>query len=324
MSVGPSWPDPREHGIPRRAAWLACLGYAVHVFSGHTSPALAQTPAILTGNVERLIDRGMLAEAQTALQDRIRSDGETSRNLLLRGLILYRQERYDESLSDLKRSFALDEENPDTSKALGLCLVKMGREDLAETFFEIAVRLAPTDSMAHYYLGLNAYTTKRFDQAAALFEKSIALEPESVDGHSFLGRTYEALGEVDLAAKHYVQANDLNRASERRSAVPPLLLGSLLFRQASLDHAEGHLREALGYDETSALAHYWLGLVLERRSEIDAAIDELVKAAALAPEDHRPHYALARLHRKAGNARLADEALQRFRELRSRSEVETF
>ena len=286
--------------------------------------ALAQTRTTPSGNVESLIDRGMLAEAQAAVRDRIMSQGETSRNLLLRGLILYRQERYEESLSDLKRSFALDEQNPDTSKALGLCLVKLGREDLAETFFEIAVQLAPTDSMAHYYLGLNAYTTKRFDRAAALFEQSVALEPGSVDGHSFLGRSYEALGDADRAASHYTQANDLNRASQRRSAVPPLLLGALLFRQASLDQAERHLREALGYDEESALAHYWLGLVLERRSENGAAIDELATAAALAPNDHRPHYALARLHRKAGNMALADEALRKFRELRSRSEVETF
>lgn len=324
MIFGPRRQDSRKHGIPRRAAWIACLGFAVQVVSGCTPRALAQTPETLTGNVESLIDRGMLAEAQAALQGRIRSEGETSRNLLLRGLILYRQERYEESLSDLNRSFALDEENPDTSKALGLCLVKMGREDLAETFFEIAARLAPADSMAHYYLGLNAYTTKRFDRAVAMFEKSVALEPESADGHSFLGRSYEALGQVDRARDHYSRANDLNRASQRRSAVPPLLLGSLLFRQASLGRAERHLREALQYDEESALAHYWLGLVLERNSEHDTAIEELVRAAELAPDDHRPHYALARLHRKAGNARLADEALRKFRELRARSVVETF
>ena len=266
----------------------------------------------------------MLAEAQAELPDRIVSQGEISRNLLLRGLILYRQDRYEESLSDLERNFALDEQNPDTSKALRLCLVKLGREDLAEAFFEIAVRLAPTDSMAHYYLGLNAYTTKRFDRAPALFEKSVSLEPGAVDGYSFLGRSYEALGDADRAASHYTQANDLNRPSQRRFAVPPLLLGSLLFRQASLDQAERHLREALGYDEESALAHCWLGLVLERRWENDAAIDELATAVALAPNVHRPHYALARLHRKAGNTGLADEALRTFRELRARSEVETF
>ncbi len=310
--------------VPLRAACIALIGFAAWTASTSGPIASSQEPPVVSPTVEGLIDQGMLAEASMALRERIESEGETAPNLLLRGLILYRQERYDTALAALQRSFGLDEGNPDTSKALGLCLVKMGREDLAETFFEIVVGLAPADPAAHYYLGLNAYTTRRFDLAAERFERSVSLDPDSVDGRSFLGRSYEAIGEIDRAARHYSRANELNRASQRQSAGPALLLGSLLFRQARLDQAEQHLREALQYDEKSALAHYWLGLVLEKRSEDGGAIDELERAASLAPDDHRPHYALARIHRKTGNTHLADASLRKFRELRVRSEVETF
>ena len=227
-------------------------------------------------------------------------------------------------MPDLKQSFALDEQDPDTSKALGLCLVRLGREDLAETFFRIAAELAPKDAMAHYYLGLNAYTTKRFDEAGQAFREAVRLSPAVPENHSYLGRSYEALGDVDLARKHYLIANELNQRRSSRSADPPLLMGSLLFRQGQLQEARRYLEQALEYDDSQALPHYWLGLLAERESELRAAIDALTRAAALAPFDHRPHYALARIHRRLGDRRSAAGALRKFRELRIRSESETF
>ena len=274
--------------------------------------------------VERLINEGQLDEASAVLDKRIQSEGETALNLLLRGQILYRQENFRDALPALQQSFSLDETDPDVSKTLGLCLVKLGREDLAETFFEIAVGLAPQDAMAHYYLGLNAYTTKRFEAAASAFEQAVSLQPDSVLARSFLGRSHEALGSNDLAREHYLEANALNRAKSPRSAEPPLLLGSMLFRQAELEGAQRHLAEALKYDQESALAHYWMGLLLEQKAAIPAAIRELRRAAELAPADHRPHYALARVFRRTGDAQRAAESVRRFRELRARSESETF
>ncbi len=309
---------------------LALAGVAAWGAAGFGAPDPASIPSAAStrlgaaGAVERLIDEGKLREASAALAERISSEGETARNLLLRGLVLYRSGRHEEALPDLKRSFSLDETDPSASKVLGLCLVKLGREDLAETFFQIAVQLSPRDHMAHYYLGLNAYTTKRFGQAVQAFEKSVSLEPESIGSQGFLGRSYEALGNIESAGKHYSKASDLNRLRSERLADPPLLLGSMLFRQAELSRAERYLREALEYDEDSALAHYWLGLLLEQRSEIPAAIRALRRAAALAPSDHRPHYALSRIHRRLGNVRSAAEAVRKFRELRIRSEIETF
>ena len=308
---------------------MAMVGFCTwSIASFAPNPASAQSASpvqlLELRDIEQLIDEGHLKEASAALDKRIESDGETARNLLLRGLILYRQENFLDALPALQQSFSLDESDPDVSKTLGLSLVKLGREDLAETFFEIAVGLAPRDAMAHYYLGLNAYTTKRFEAAARAFEKAVSLQPASVPARSFLGRAHEALGSNDLAREHYLQANALNRAQSPRSAEPPLLLGSMLFRQAELEGAERHLSEALKYDQESALAHYWMGLLLEQKEAIPEAVRELRRAAELAPADHRPHYALARIFRRTGDTRSAAESVRRFRELRARSESETF
>lgn len=309
---------------------VALAGFATLATSGlsapdpSSSPAQALTVQELHTTVERLIDEGKLEEASTALKQKISAEGETARNLLLRGLILYRSERFEHAVVDLRRSFSLDETDPNASKALGLCLVKLGKQDLAETFFLIAAQLSPEDYMAHYYLGLNAYTTKRFDQAVEAFEMAVSLQPESIDSHGFLGRSHEALGDIESAGLHYTTANELNRLQSEPSAGPPLLLGSMLYRQSEHSKAERSLREAIEYDPDSALAHYWLGLLLEQQSAIPAAVRALNRAATLAPSDHRPHYALSRIHRRTGDLRSAAEALRRFRELRVRSETETF
>ena len=313
-----------------RAAYRVAVGLAICGIASVAvhRPALAQatrqSESERSPAIEKLIDGGRLAEAARALETQIARAGLTARNLLLRGLIAYRDGRFEEALPDLKQSFALNEQDPDTSKALGLCLVRLGREDLAETFFRIAVELAPEDAMAHYYLGLNAYTTKRFDEAGQSFREAVRLSPTVPENHSYLGRSYEALGQIELARKHYLIANELNQQRSQPSGDPPLLMGSLLFRQGRLDEAKRYLREALEHDDSQALPHYWLGLLFEQESELEAAIRALDRAAALAPTDHRPHYAMARIHRRLGNARSADEALQKFRELRKRSESETF
>ena len=307
-------------GLRTAWAWIVALGFGP-VADAQSAATENPSPG---PRIEQLIDQGILDEASAALDQRVASEGETARNLLFRGLIAYRRQAYQVALEDLKRSFALDETDPSTSKALGLCLVKLGREDLAETFFEIAASLVPEDFTAHYYLGLNAYTTRRFDRATASFRKAVELRPNSVEGNSFLGRSYEALGKPNQARRHYLRASELNRGLAAPSANPPLLLGSMLYRESRLDRAEHLLREALRYDGDAALAHYWLGLVLERRSDLGPAIGALRRAAALAPHDHRPHYALARIYQRTGDAARAEESVRKFRELRIPSESETY
>ncbi len=281
-------------------------------------------PGRAQDSVEQLINGGDLEQAETVLAARIEAQGETARNLLLRGVLQYRRESYEDALVDLRRSFALDEEDPGTSKALGLCLVKLGRQDLAETFFEIATELSPGDSMGHYYLGLNRYTSKRFELAVPAFEQALALRPDSIEARCYLGRSYEALGDTEKAGHLYLAAVGLNRKRPSPTSEPPLLLGAMLFRQQQLDRAETLLREALEYHGEAALAHYWLGLLFEQKSDLSAATRALERAAGLASSDHRPHYALARIYRRTGQRAKALEALRRFRKLRKRSESETY
>ncbi len=318
---------------PRCAALVTALALAascagVLAVLSVVAPAEAQSvlpmPLRSGSSVEDLINGGDLRLAETELAGRLREQGETARNLLLRGVLRYRRERFEDALSDLRKSFSLDERDPATSRALGLCLVKLGQNDLAETFFEIATALAPADFFGHYYLGLNRYVTKRFDPAVEAFERALALGPESVEAHCYLGRSHEALGNDKKAGRLYRSGVRLNRQRPVRSGDPPLLLGTMLYRQRDLAGAETFLREALRHAPDLPRAHYWLGLLLEQQSDLTGAISALERAAVLDQSDHRPHYALARIHRRRGQTAKATESLGRFRELRKRSESEAY
>ena len=83
-------------------------------------------------------------------------------------------------------------------------------------------------------------------------------------------------------------------------------LGVLLIRLDRLDEAEPLFRESAGEDARFAAAHYQLGLVLEKKGQAAAAIAELSQAAELDPSYPEPHYALARLYRRSGDAKRAD------------------
>ena len=309
--------------MPNRACAAASLLAAVLCLPGRSAGAPEkEPPAAASERIERLINRGAMEEALAAVDRLLAGQGETARGLFYKGAILYRQSRHREALQHLQKSFSLDENAPDTSKALGLCLVKLGKPDLAETFFAIAVRLAPGDFMARYYLGLRYYISRRFDLAASEFRKAVEIEPDYLDGHAFLGRAQEALGDYEGAARHYGKANELNRESSPGSFLPPLLLGSFLFRQGRMDEAESLLLESIRYDAGNADARYELGLLLERRYAFPRAVEQLQRAASLAPADHRPHYALSRIYRRLGDARKARDAVNRFRERRVRSVTE--
>ena len=98
-------------------------------------------------------------------------------------MILHKEKQYLASIRKLERVLSLNDGDPDVYKLIGLNLVSMGKEDLAERYFVRAVELAPRDFMARYYLGLYQLTSKQFARAEAGFQEVIKLNPKYVEGY---------------------------------------------------------------------------------------------------------------------------------------------
>ncbi len=88
-----------------------------------------------------------------------------------------------------------------------------------------------------------------------------------------------------------------------------------------LDAAEARFRESLACDPRFALAHYQLGLTLEKKGRVAEAVAELEEAARLDPASPEAQYALARVYRRAGDEEKADRALQRFEQIKKEADA---
>jgi tetratricopeptide (TPR) repeat protein len=169
-----------------------------------------------------------------------------------------------------------------------------------------AVQDRPGDANAAGALAMLLQAWLQFDHAAAAYQRAQALAPDNVDWWYLGGLTDTARALHASAARQFTRAAALAPGSARlvslRLADARLAAGAdeeaaLLYRHliASADHA--------------ASAWYGLGRIALRREDDAAALDALQKAVTLSPEFGAAHYALAQVHRRAGDAEGATVAL---------------
>jgi tetratricopeptide (TPR) repeat protein len=150
----------------------------------------------------------------------------------------------------------------------------------------------------------------RFDEAEAAFRAAIEREPAFGPAHANLADLYRAQGrEADAEAA-------LRRGLSANADDPALhfALGLSLVRSGRLDDALAELRRAaVGADEPRyAYAH---GIALGSAGRMEQALDVLTEAARRFPGHAPTLFALAALHRDAGNAGLALDYAQRMLEV---------
>ena len=101
-------------------------------------------------------------------------DSQDPFSLSLLGIILFRQQRYDEALDALSQSAQLDPENSETQNYLGITLSQRGQRPAAEAALRKALKLNPASPTAHYNLAV-VYATQKppfLELARYHYEKS--------------------------------------------------------------------------------------------------------------------------------------------------------
>jgi len=266
--------------------------------------------------IERLISSGELQQAREKLNEEIRGRGETYKSLYFEALILFKENRFMESLQKLERSLALERQHPEAHKLTGLILVVLERFDVARPFLEAAVQLAPSDSMAHYYLGRLYYTIQRFPQAASEFQTVIRLDPTYVKAYDNLGLALEALGDEEAAIQSYHKAIELNERQMLRNEWPYLNLGKFLVTRNRYEESLSVVRKAVELNPKSAEAYYVLGKVLAKLGKDSEALEALKRSTLNDPKYGEAHYLLSRIYLKRGQEEEAQKEISIFQELK--------
>ncbi len=150
---------------------------------------------------------------------------------------------------------------------------------------------------AHNNLGLLYQERGLASEAIEQFQRAIIIDPPYVKAHNNLGVAYLRAGRHDAAAAEFRAA----LAADARNVESLTNLAVVMLETERAEDAATLLREALAIDPKHAASHYNLALILERRGEIQAAIQHYRRfidnsgsdQAALAGEARRRAAALS-------------------------------
>jgi tetratricopeptide (TPR) repeat protein len=111
-----------------------------------------------------------------------------------------------------------------------------------------------------------------------------------------LDQAGDRLGEITAAVEKWSARNPDNAQG------PLLLAKARLANDAKDPTAEGLLRKSIQLNEGNWEAHYELGVLLEGKRNWSGAAAELQRAAELDGKQAMPHYHLARVYDRLGDA----------------------
>jgi superkiller protein 3 len=218
------------------------------------------------------------------------------------------------------RTLAKDAEEAGGPTALraqlsGLANAALGRLDLAEPQFRRAIQLDAKFAPAHYFLGRLLYNRNRFDEAIEVTKVAIELSPDSVRAYENLGLCFEGKHDLQEAERWYREALRVNATSSSKSEWPALDLATMLIKSGRIAEAHLLLNESLAINPQNAQTRFQMGVLLEKTGEDQAGLEQYRQAIRFDPQLGGAYYRAARICRKLGYQREAQDYFGRFKEI---------
>ncbi len=172
---------------------------------------------------------------------------------------------------------------------------------LARKSLEAALAVDPTAQYAQFLYGMEAYLTNDMQAALPRFRRAYELSPLDARVALYLGLTCESLGQTAEAMSLYEKAVRLE--GKRPQAETLLPGGRLLLLLGRVDEAERWIRQALQLAPGLREPHFELARILLKKGQAAQAAAEgelaLARAGGLTT-DAQVHYLLIQAWRLAG------------------------
>jgi len=272
--------------------------------------------------IDTLIETNHLQEARERIRNEIQERGESYGILFREAKLFFREKKYRDSLSVLKRCLAVTREDPEAYKLAASNAILIDRMDIAETALKAAARLAPDDYLVFFNLGALYYTASRFSQAEPPLEDALKLKPDYVPARLFLGLTLEELGHEPQAIECYRLAIKTAEASGFKGEQPYLYLGRLLYRENRMDECLPDLQKAVEANPRSCEALCLLARVHMSKSRNVEAMEALNQCRRADPQYPESHYLLSHIYVKQGKIDEAAKELSIFQQLKRVEQAE--
>lgn len=174
---------------------------------------------------------------------------------------------------------------------LGVLLLQEHRLDEADAALRRALALDPDHEGAHYNLGVALAARDRHAEAADQFTEAVRINPKDARAHKNLANALRVIGREDEAMRHLDEARRL----EPGEAGDLNDLGLMLARSGRHAEAIDRFREALAIDDSYADAHFNLALSLSATGAIGEALAHLEDARHARPNWPMPWIAGAQI-----------------------------
>ena len=173
------------------------------------------------------------------------------------------------ALEHAERAVALDRDEPDALRALGVALFKNGRPDEGVRTLERAVAIVPASADMATYLGVSLVHAGRHDEAIEVLTAAIRLDPfQPVWTHEFLGQAYffqHRFGEAIAAFERIV---------DPPSWIHPYLAASFAYDgndESATEQVEAFARSLAREYRTQADTTPWLGFFCQGPNVVQTA-----------------------------------------------------
>jgi Tfp pilus assembly protein PilF len=226
--------------------------------------------------------------------------------LLARAL---KQHRAGDLLGAIDAYLAILERAPDRADVrsnLGAAYARLGRHEEAIAQYRLALAGGSEDPAIRFNLGLALFKAARFPEAAEELARVVEKQPENKGALLLLAECHLRQGDsakvVELLAPHETAYGE-----DRAFA---FLLGSALVQENDLKRGQVFIDRVLRGGD-SAEAHLLMGAAHLKARDLQAARDELRRAAELSPSLPTAHSLLAKVLQLMGDGQGAEAAYRR-------------
>jgi tetratricopeptide (TPR) repeat protein len=217
--------------------------------------------------------------------------------------------QFDKTVIELQKAIQLAPREESYVFDLAYVLLLHQNFDVAIQLLERARKIFDRSAQLELALGIAYYGQRKFSEAVDAFLRTTELAPQIEQPYVFLGRIIShaegRLGEVTERFASFAKANPRNylghflQAKGLIAQMGPSPAGALA------DQAERLLKKSIRLNPNFWESNFELGLLLEGKRDFAAAARHLERAIQLSPKTPAPHYRLARVYDRLGNAEAA-------------------
>jgi tetratricopeptide (TPR) repeat protein len=212
-----------------------------------------------------------------------------------------------ESLVLMQSVIPTDTANPDALYALALTAIRATQYGLAEQKIHQALAAKPGWPKAMQLLSHTLFLQDKQDEGLDVLDRALAKEPDNFELRLTYAKMLIEAQQIDDSLKQFEILNDKNPDN------PDIIhaLGVLSMELERYRAATNHFNRLLRLGQKIGDAHYYLGLIAEKKGDVDSAFEHFIKVDSSNLADARIH--MAKILARKGKLNEARELLQQLR-----------